>query len=363
MMTPGDRMNRAILTTLAVAAPRLDQLIAAVNAEYTADGYGLARFAGIEPTIDRAVASDLAVTSLAGVRSALTILGRRTAQYAALLGPNGKTMPGPDTSLQDHLERIDLDACAEECFRAVGTVLDCLAAAAVLLTGIPAPVQRSEGSWLFSLPKTVKLTAVSEPQAAAWNRFTDTVRHAGNDPNPGWLAWSLEMRNAVVHRGQMLRFWRDRPSPPASAKLLVLTRQNPAHVIRAEQHLRAQPWLPDMHAIPGAPNLADAWLHEPAQVTLKGIREQTLRLVERAADSLLLSWNESSSQTFTWPSEQWRLQKREDPRRVTEASRFTGFSRGNPLPALGELRLHRDSAPRARLADRLYREARAPPRL
>lgn len=167
------------------------------------------------------------------------------------------------------------------------------------------------------------------------------------------------MRNAVVHRGQKLRFWRNRPSPPSSSRLYVVTAQNPAYVIRVEQHLPAKPWLPDMHAIPDARNLADAWLLEPAHVTLDGIRTQTVRLVETAAESLLRTWNETS-QSFEWPSERWRLQRRDDLQRVADASQFTGFSDGSPVPESGEIRLHRDSAPRALLADRLFRESKEP---
>ena len=91
--------------------PQLDALCARVIDSYLPDAWGLTRLAGIEDVTDRAVASDLVVSSLEGARTAMIAVGLRERQHAELLGPNGRTMPGPEAGLKEHLELLELDAC------------------------------------------------------------------------------------------------------------------------------------------------------------------------------------------------------------------------------------------------------------
>jgi hypothetical protein len=334
--------------------PELDALRASVIEDYLPDAWGLARFAGIADVTDRAVASDLVVSSLEGARTAVIDVGLRERHYRELLGPNGRTMPGPETSVDEHVELLELDACVTDCMRAVGSALDCVVAASVLLTGAPLKVQRAEGSWFLRRPDQDRRPSVPAVQEDAWDEVATAAAREGDSPSRGWLAWSLEMRNAVVHRGQLLRTWLNRPARRAGIpQLLVPTDTDAAYLMRMEPHLRRSPWLPDMHALTsqGRP-VTDLWLPEPTQRTLEHVRNGTVRVVERAAQALNAIWSDGMLD-FVWPTDKWDLARRDDGWRVALAAQFAGFEPDYAAPPPSHLRLHRDSAVRAELAQKL----------
>ncbi len=344
-------MRLALVGQLDVHAPKLDLLRQSVISDYSAEGWGLGRFSAIADVIDRAVASDLLVSSLEGVSTALTAMGLRHKRYVALLGPNGRTMPGAHTTLDDHLEFAELDACTVDCFRAVGSALDCMAAAAVLMVGVPTSVQRAEGSWLLRLPRST-LSRLPTAQLAAWERISGSTVTEGDSPAEGWLAWAIETRNAVLHRGTLLRMWTNRPAGSSrQPKLILRTEEHPATLMRVEQHLRREPWIPDMHAIPGSRELSDMWIAESAQRTLRYVSEGMLRIVERVAGDLSELW--AADLGFVWPHKAWGLRRRDDEWRAKSAARFRGFEPDYPTPSSSQVRLHPDSAVRAVLAERV----------
>jgi hypothetical protein len=333
--------------------PQLDALRARVIDSYLPNAWGLTRFAGIEDVTDRAVASDLVVSSLEGARTAVIAVGLRERQHAELLGPNGRTMPGPETGLKEHLELLELDACVTDCFRAVGSAMDCMVAAAVLLTGAPLRVQRAEGSWFLRRPDQDYRPSIPVVQEDAWDDVATGAAREGDSPKRGWLAWSLEMRNSVVHRGRLLRTWLNRPRRGPGVPLLVRTDTDPVYLMRMEPHLRRSPWLPDMHALTTQDRPAtDLWLPEPAQRTLEHVRNGTVRVVERAARALTAIWD-GGMPDFVWPADEWDLARRDDGWRVAVAAEFAGFELDYPAPPPAHLRLHRDSAVRALLAQKL----------
>jgi hypothetical protein len=279
-----DHHTAMLAKRLGVATPLLSALSKRVISEYEPNTWGLHRFAAIADEVDRAVASDLVVSSLAGASTAVTAMGLRQRRHSALIGPNGRTMPGPDASIQEHEDLIEIDACVTDCLRAVGSVLDCLAATAALLTGTPLKVQRAEGSWFLGRPDEKRRPVATAAQEIAWDAVAGGVRHEGDIPATGWLAWALESRNAVVHRGQLLRMWLNRPARrPGVPQLLVRTETNPAYLMRMEPHMRRTPWLPDMHALTSDGTAASLSLPEPTTRTLEALRDGTVRLVERAA--------------------------------------------------------------------------------
>jgi len=354
------RLDEAIASRFGVIVPELDALRARVIADYHPDAWGLARFASIEDVVDRAVASDLVVSSLEGARTAVVAIGLRQRQHADLVGPNGRTMPGPETSVEFALEQIELDTCVTDCFRAVGSAMDCLAAASVLLTGAPLQVQRAEGSWFLRRLDEDRRPSPAAAQEQAWNEVAAAVTQEGNTPSRGWLAWSLETRNAVVHRGQLLRTWLNRPGRAAgSPQLLISTATDPAYLMRMEPHLRRSPWLPDMHAMTSPPRrTTELWLPEPAQRTLEHVRDGTVRIVERSARTLSAIWD-AGMPGFVWPSDRWNLARRDDDWRLGLAAEFGGFEPEYPVPPPAQLRLHPDSAVRAHLAQNLLRRHQA----
>jgi hypothetical protein len=248
--TPASERAATIAKQFGVSAPNLEGLKREILSDYTPDGWGLGRFSGIKNLTDRAVASDLAVSSLEGVNTSLVALGLRHAHYKRLIGPNGRTMPGPESTVEDHLQLVELDVCATDCFRAFGSVLDCLTAVAVLLTGVPLKVQRTEGTWFLRRPDQKKRPSDRSAQESAWDSIATVVIDEGNRPAQGWLAWALEMRNAVMHRGQLLRVWLNRPSErrPGVPPLLVRTDMDPG-VPRSDGTSPAPDALATRHAL------------------------------------------------------------------------------------------------------------------
>src|SRR5689334_15475020 len=113
-----------------------DSLERRIIDDYDAEAWGLERYSSIANATDRAVASDLLISLLDGVKTAVLDLAISSDRYAALVGPNGRTMPGPETTLESRVEVAELETASTGCFRALGSALDCLAALAILLTGI-----------------------------------------------------------------------------------------------------------------------------------------------------------------------------------------------------------------------------------
>lgn len=332
----------------------LDQLERRVVDDYEPEQWGISRFRAIEDVEERAVASDLLISLCEGAKTALLDLAIASQRYTDLLGPNGRTMPGPETRLAERVELAQMDGASTECFRALGSTLDCLAGLSVLIIGMPLSVQRAEGSWLLRRPNG---RPAPHPQEERWNSIVAAVSEQADIFQPGWLAWALEARNAVVHRGQLLRVWLNRPSQrrPGNPQFLVRTRTPAQYLIRVEQHLRRRPWLPDMHALVGGRDINELWLTEPAQVTLDDLRRRVSELAAAVASSLADTWDTAMA-TFEWPVESWQLDPRGSGWRIELAERFAGFEPSYPVPPPDQIRMHGDSAKRPALAQRLRQE-------
>jgi hypothetical protein len=319
--------------------------------DYDPRHWGLRRYAAISEVAERAVASDLLISLCEGAKTALLDLAIASTRYRELLGPNGRTMPGPDTTLEDRIELTQMESASTDCFRALGSALDCLAGLCVLVIGLPLSVQRAEGSWLLRRPRGA---APSDPQEAAWAAVAAQVADAADAPHPGWLAWALETRNAVIHRGQLLRIWLNRPGRrgPGEPQLLVRSETPARYLMRMEQHLRRRPWLPDMHAMASGVEINALWLSEPAQKTLEQLQGRVTALAGCVSGALVETWD-GGMHNFKWPATAWQLQSRDASWRVELAEQFSGFEPEYPTPPPSELRMHTDSAKRPALAQML----------
>lgn len=344
--TPAQRREQDVAQMVDVELTALPALIELALASYTVEGWGLTQFSTIGDVEQRALASDLLLSALEGVRGHLIDLGLRERQFRRLLGPNGRTMPGADTPTEQLLELVELDACATDCMRAVGSTLDCLAAAAILLMGAPLSVSRAHGSALLRQgPKKV----AADPWPEEWNQLVTTVRQLGNEPVAGWLAWSLETRNAVVHRGRLLRTWVNRPR--RGPRVPVVTRRPIEQVVRMEPHLRRRPWQPDMAALRTEPGPQDLWITEPSDRTLHHLKRALVRLVETVACELTCRLQPGV--TLGDASEHWQLLDNGPAWRLAEADEFCGFEPGYPQPSIDQAHFHPHTAKRAYLASQL----------
>ena len=298
---------------------------------YDPDAWGLGIFGSIDEVAERAVASDLLVSLCEGARGALVDVAMASAGFSELLGPNGRTMPGPTTTLDDHIAIVRMESLTVEAFRAVGSALDCLAGICTLLVGLARPVQRAEGGWLM-------LTRASElpsAQAALWTAVVDVVADEGNRPEPGWLTWALETRNAVVHRGHLLRMWLNRPPEvsPGSRRFIVHTNTPARYLMRMEPHLRRRPWQPDIHSLSSEGDIQELWLAEPTQKTLEYLASRSVVVADRVAAVLAAAWDANELASYQWPVTAWHLEPRRTEGRIEAAEQFRGFDPSYPTPA------------------------------
>lgn len=180
-------MDPAVARHFHANAPQLTRLERRILDNYDPEAWGLGMFGSIDDPAERAVASDLLVSLCEGARGALVDVAMASVGFSELLGPNGRTMPGPTTTLDDHIAIVRMESMTVEAFRAVGSALDCLAGICTLLVGLARPVQRAEGGWLVPLREDELPSA----QAALWSAVVDVVADDGNRPEPGWLAWRL----------------------------------------------------------------------------------------------------------------------------------------------------------------------------
>lgn len=348
----GREMNRQ----LGVETPGLAGLTEALWNSYSADGWGLQQFVVIADEEQRAVASDLVLSAVEGIEVNVCELALCEIDLVALVGPNGRTMPGPETTVEELVNLKRIHRAMTDFARAFGSTLDCLAAAAIGVLGLPGSLQRASGTSLFRFPELTQ--AAPQTQHDAREKAAALfAEHAESDP-AGWLAWMLELRDAVVHRGHLTNIWLNLPR---HGQLAVASGTHPAYLTRVEPHLRGKPWQPDMFSLSGPGTATDAmiWLPEPATRTIAEVKLRTVALVDALAAMLaeVLTINRAGWQL---PEGQWHLERTTGRPRTASASKFGGFDPDYPAPAPTQMRVHPRSAARLELAERLRRSAKAP---
>lgn len=350
--TPGEIRDQQIDQHLGTHAPELEQLWDRLVDDYTVEGWGLAHFAAMSDDEQRAVSSDLVLSAVEGIQVNLRELAMSASDVERYSGPNGTTLPGPTTTLEEYLDHKRLHRAVTESVRAFGSTLDCLAAVTIGLLGLPSSLQAASGAALLTFPQLPD--GAPKNQQALRRRAQMSFERMAEAP-PGWLAWALELRNAVVHRGHLTQVMLQRPSD-ALTRLHVRTNVPPQYLVRVEPHLRGRPWQPDMLTLSGPGSAADAliWLPEPAAVTVSEIQARAVTLVRVMCEELGDALSDEHVGLLV-PEKQWRLERDPaKPKAQTErAARFTGFDPSYPMPPLGQMRVHPKSVPRLQLAERL----------
>ena len=308
-----------------------DRLLAAIRA---GDG-GIPFFADL-PLRARAVASDQIVGAARAIEANLVEARLHESNHAAHAA-DGFGLPA---TLQDHERAARIGAETVAFFRAIGSTLDCMAALVTGLLRIPQSIRRA------SFAAIVRLNPADAPSAttrALWSGMKELVDAQAADP-PDWLAWTLEMRHALMHRARLLDILvaRETDLPP-----LVLPRRVMAETardrLRADHHFRRRPWLPDMeHLADQQTRIADAILREPETVTIRGIAASTNELVEACSSWLLGEWPTIEGFVAS-PVKAWQV---EPPRAIT----FAGFIPDHEMPEVGAMMMSPRDEERVRLA-------------
>lgn len=330
----------------------LEALALRLGDDYQVVDCGFAQFADLADERQRAVVSD----QLLSTTDAIAANGRDARGHARrvveLHGPNGRAMPDPEVPAE--LEQMhELDRETAGVFRAVGSELDCLAGAAIAVLRVPESIQRADAGALWRLEKL----AAQDGAPAAWQATAQTF--CGHRGDSGWLEWTIETRNAVVHRARQLHTWLPRGGREPGQQPILVRTDLPVHrLVRFNLHLRRFPWLPDMRALSANRPATEQWVVEPASDTVTAIASRVDDLVEAVCAELLKVWAAAATGDveLAAPADVWALDDPQPAWRVDAARRFEGFG-ASEVPPLTNIVMSPRDAKRAALAEELRRRA------
>jgi hypothetical protein len=207
--------------------------------------------------------------------------------------------PRPRNAL-DELSPVFIRIHQVGLIRALASALDCLAGVIIGVAALPISILKAD----FNRAQTHlhKMSSASdagsEEQAAFAVRLAENVAVSGP---PGWLEWTLHLRNMLVHRGRRLEIGKFVPRTPA------LYGPDGQTLLRARRvaHLPRDPGRSDIEVCVDTP-----WtfvLSEGDQRTLEGLLGSTKELLERTARDLrhLWAWRRENPQSLRQPTEQW----------------------------------------------------------
>jgi hypothetical protein len=185
--------------------------------------------------------------------------------------------------------------------RALASALDCLAGVIIGVTALPMSILRADfdkaRAKLAKINGALNVGTNMQAQFAA--QLEAGISAAGSQ---GWLDWTLDFRNMLVHRGRRIELGQYLPITP------VLRGADGQPVPRARRvaHLPRDPDRSDVEVFLGMP--WNTVLHEEAQQTLQGLMNSATQLVETMATHLikLWRWRRGHPADLRQPAEQWK---------------------------------------------------------
>ncbi len=321
----------------------LSRFEALANGAIDPDSYGLSWYASIEDAAVRAVRSAQVIATIRAIRSHLEALTLGAADVRRLIGPNGRTVTG---SSPEELVRINTGI--SNTLQSAGSLLDVLGALATLSTGIAVDPSAADSRHLLNENLGI------EPAAAAQRALLQAMRDAigapdGTDP-AGWISWTIELRNALVHRGSMMAMWCPARTRTTGPPIAVVSKEPPHHLTRQFPHLRRRPDLTDAETILLGLRMEDLVVREPAQQTLDGLAGRCAEVVVSIMDLITATLPQLSA--FSWPQRAWRLKAERRPR-AQRADAFEGFAVDASFTIGSTLTLNSGDAQRLLLVERL----------
>lgn len=151
--------------------------------------------------------------------------------------------------------------------------------------------------------KLAKIDGAANPGAKMQAQLALQLNAAISDAGPqGWLEWTLDFRNMLVHRGRRLELGQFLPVEP----VLFGPDCQPAPRARRVAQIPRDPGRSDVEVFLGMP--WNTVLHEEGQRTLRGLMSSTTQLVETAASHLIdvWRWRKSNPADLRQPAEQWK---------------------------------------------------------
>lgn len=197
----------------------------------------------------------------------------------------------------DLIEKSSAMHCAGV-FRAAASALDCMAAAVVGVEALPTAIFRADFN---SLRGFLGRGANEERYRVLRERIESFVAAAGP---PGWIEWTIEMRNMLVHRGRRMLF---ASFTPHSTGILDGTGTTEHLRTEVQEFLPRLPGCSEVQAmITGG--LAGLLLAGEAVTTCRGVLRSTRKLLEACAEHLLATWiaRRKDAGQIRQPAEQWK---------------------------------------------------------
>jgi hypothetical protein len=215
--------------------------------------------------------------------------------------------------LPSELEQLHIAGVIHALFSA----LDVVGGVIIGVAGVPRSILKADFSGAMSALQNATKNPVSEHREA-WLQLHRDVSAALAAP-ADWHAWLADLRNTVAHRAKIPTLHLVLPNGRAAISGGDLVR-----FVNIETRLPRQPARAFLQSMT---NIHDAYLDEPATVTLSGVLDATVRLVEVAGNALINFWERrrSGDLHLDQPAEQWP-----QPEPVPARS-FPGFA---PGPAL-----------------------------
>lgn len=189
--------------------------------------------------------------------------------------------------------------------RAAISTVDCVAAAAIGVLGLPLLIKRGDlGTvqvWLRDKAPKLQPSVSLTFQVAKLQAIVDAFERSPS----GWLRWATTYRHAFVHRGRRTRTWH----PGVGLRLA-------GEPDRSEVESRLAGPYPES-------------LHEPAMVTLEGVMANLQGAAVEACTILRAAWQERRADPamIVQPKEQWK-----DSPPIEAGVPFKGFAPRELVP-------------------------------
>lgn len=226
----------------------------------------------------------------------------------------------PHASPLDHLAGKRVEVAADAVVTALASSLDCLAGLTAGVAAVPIRIKTADFSTVCSHFRDVRDSKDSVSTHSFISDLADLFATVVSECGPtGWARWMFCHRNTVIHRGRRLVMHVPVPETEILAPDGIPARWS------ANVHLPNHPGLTEVEAFLAADSPSSLLLAERAEVTLEGLIDSTVRLVERIAMRLLDVWKlrrddpRASPQPF---GRQWRAPTRRD------WSAFAGYTPG-----------------------------------
>jgi len=325
----GRERPAALREALGLTAPELDSLLSLLEEELHAEAWGFERLVELDGEM-RALVSDQFLSAAYGIQDALTDASLARREVHDHTGPNGLPYSRAEESLNDMLRHVQLRRSVANFFDALGTTLDCLAAVLVVVTRAPFSVQKADFGHLRQLNPDAKYKAfaaeIPAEQRQLWRELKTELAAAEAAGPADWLDWSLEMRNALTHRGRVTNIYLPRR---ISTQLAVPPTTQPQSLYRYDLFLRRRPWLPEIEGMLAANGLPNSVLDEPAWQTIDGLHAALVTFTEALIAFSRKYWQRANGGLVA-PVQRWSLSA--DP-----ALDFVGIDPKSKIPLSGAI--------------------------